>query len=79
MRNPLRFPGVALSKRRALNGSPWRSEAGLRPLVENKAEVPYSCPRNTDHRDRVAQFLLIRKAPHKDDVGKFTLSKLHFV
>ena len=41
--------------------------------TSDRAEQAHSCPRNTDHRDAVAQFRLIWKTPHKDNVEKFVI------
>lgn len=51
---------------------------GLRRWSETsgRAEQAHSCPRNTDHRDTVAQFRLIWKTPHKDNVEKFVIFSL---
>lgn len=41
--------------------------------TSGRAEKAHSCPRNTDHRDTVAQFHLIWKTPHKNNVEKFVI------
>lgn len=41
--------------------------------TSGRAQQAHSCPRNTDHRDAVAQFCLIWKTPQKDNVEKFVI------